>query len=253
MKRLFLLIAITTLMAAFGSASAQALVHVDDRAGVLSSDEKADLEKKANDLYEKTSFDVILHTTNDSQRKGAEDYSFDYYHAFRDPAGYPNGAMFAIMFDTRDYYEAARGTGINLLTYRENHDLAGIVRDKLSDGDYHGAMSDYLRYVSRLLIPPTAAERTAEVAPFILIGALVIGLLYALYLRSKLKIARHKSNAGLYVLANSLNLTESSDMFLYQTVSRTRIQTSSGSKGGGGGFSSGSRGGTSYGGRGGKF
>ncbi len=161
--------------------------------------------------------------------------------------------MFAIMFDTRDYYEAARGTGIKLLTHRENHDLASIVRDKLSDGDYHGAMSDYLRYVKRLLIPPTAMERTIEVAPFILIGALVIGILYAMYLRSKLKIAKYKSHAGLYVLANSLNLTESSDMFLYQTVTRTRIESNSGSKSSGGGFSSGSRGGTSYGGRGGKF
>jgi uncharacterized protein len=90
-----------------------------------------------------------------------------------------------------------------------------------------------------------------EVAPIILIGALVVGLLYALYLRSKLKIAKYKSNAGLYVLADSLNLTESSDLYLYQTVTRTRIESSS--KSGGGGSSSGSRGGTSYGGRGGKF
>ena len=73
----------------------------------------------------------------------------------------------------------------------------------------------------------------------------------ALYLRSKLKIAKYKSNAGLYVLADSLNLTESSDLYLYQTVTRTRIESSS--KSGGGGSSSGSRGGTSYGGRGGKF
>ncbi|MGI6696749.1 MAG: TPM domain-containing protein [Christensenellales bacterium] len=248
MKRMLVLVCVFVLMM---GVSAQALSHVSDLAGVLSAGEAEDLQNKASELFELTGFDVIFHTTNDSQQKGPKDYCFDYYHAFRDAAAYPNGALFAVMFDTRDYYEAARGTGISLLTSRESHDLANVVQDKLSDGDYHGAMSDYVRYVRRLLIPPTAAERTVEVAPIILIGALVVGLLYALYLRSKLKIAKYKSNAGLYVLADSLNLTESSDLYLYQTVTRTRIESSS--KSGGGGSSSGSRGGTSYGGRGGKF
>ena len=249
-KLLTLLFALAFLL--LSGASAQALTHVSDLAGVLDSDEKASLERQAGELFEKTGFDVILHTTNDSQGKGPMDYSFDYYHAFRDAAAYPNGALFAVMFDTRDYYEAARGTGISLLTHRESNDLAGVVQSKLSDGNYYGAMSGYIRYVRRLLIPPTPAERTAELAPFVLIGALVIGLIYALYLRSQLKIAKYKSNAGQYVLDGSLSLTDSSDIFLYQTQTRTRIESSS-SGGRGGGFSSGSRGGTSYGGRSGKF
>ncbi|MDD4081362.1 MAG: TPM domain-containing protein [Eubacteriales bacterium] len=251
MKRL---IVFTTclLMLCLSISSAYALDHVNDLARVLSQSEAQDLQRQAEELYDLTGFDVIFHTTNNSQGKGPLDYSFDYYHAFRDASAYPNGALFAIMFDTRDYYEAARGTGIELLTYREANDLAGVVRDKLSDGDYHGAMTNYVRYVRRLLIPPTPFERTLEILPFILIAALIIGLVYALILKSRLKIAKFKSNAGQYMLANSLNLTESSDLFLYQTVTRTRIESNSGG-GRGGGFSTGSRGGTSYGGRGGKF
>ena len=53
-------------------------------------------------------------------------------------------------------------------------------------------------------------------------------------------------------MPKSLNLTDARDLFLYQTVTRRKIETSS-TRSGGGGFSSGSRGGTSYGGRGGKF
>jgi len=252
MKRIAILAVCLLLFA--GASSARALEHVSDLAGVLSPGEAQDLQREAAELFELTGFDVILHTTNNSQGKGPMDYSFDYYHAFRDASAYPDGALFAVMFDTRDYYEAARGSGINLLTYRESHDLARVVQGKLSDGDYHGAMSNYLRYVRRLLIPPTPLQRTGELLPIILIIGLVIGLVYALILRGKLKIARHKTNAAQYVLANSLNLTESSDLFLYQTVTRTRIQSNSGgSSSGGGGFSTGSRGGTSYGGRGGKF
>lgn len=249
MKRFYFLLAALLMLCASG-AGAETLQHVSDLAGVLSIQEEAALNQQAEEVYSLTGFDIILHTTNNSQNKGPKDYSFDYYHAFRDAASYPDGAMFAILFDTRDFYEAARGRGIQLLTYRESNDLASVVQDQLSDGDYFGAMRDYVRYVRRLLIPPTPIERTVELAPFILIGGLIIGLIYALVLKSKLKIARFKQGAEVYVLKDSLNITQSDDIYLYQTVTRTRIQSSSG---GGGGFSTGSRGGTSYGGRGGKF
>lgn len=233
-------------------AGAETLNHVSDLANVLSAAEAADLQAQAQQVYDKAKFDIILHTTNNSQNKGPMNYSFDYYHAFRDPEIYPDGALFSILFDTRDFYEAARGTGIPLLTYREANDLQNVVGDKLKSGDYYGAMRDYIRYVRRIVLPPTPFERAVELLPFILIAGLVVGLIYALILKSKLKIAKFQSGAGVYVLPDSLKLTQSEDIFLYQTVTRTKIQTSSGSSGGGG-FSSGSRGGTSYGGRGGKF
>jgi len=251
MKR-FLLIASLAFLVLTAAAQAETLRHVSDLAGKLSAGEASQLEQQAQEVYDKTGFDIILHTTNDSQGKGPMDYSFDYYHAFRDAVRYPDGALFAIMFDTRDYYEAARGRGIALLTHRESNDLANVVQGKLSDGDYYGAMRDYVRYVRRLLIPPTPMERTMELAPFIGVGGLVVGLVYALILKSKLNTAKFKREAGQYIVPNSLNLTDSQDIYLYQTVTRTKIQTSSGGSRGGG-FSSGSRGGTSYGGRGGKF
>ncbi len=250
MKRIVMLAII--LMAIALNAQAQEMQHVSDLANVLSSTEVAQLQQQAEELYELTQFDVILHTTNNSQNKGPMDYSFDYYHAFRNAVNYPDGALLAIMFDKRDYYEAARGTGISLLTHRESNDLGNVVRDKLSDGDYYGAFSSYIRYVRRILIPPTPLERTAELSPIILLGSLAVGLVYAFILKSKLKIAKFKQGAELYVLPDSLNLTSSQDIYLYQTVTRTKIESNSG-KGSGGGFSTGSRGGTSYGGRGGKF
>lgn len=251
MKKTVVLLAL--LMLFTFSAQAQTLSHVSDLAGILSPQEEAQLQQQAQELFEKSGFDVIIHTTNDSQRKGPMDYSFDYYHTFRDSARYPNGALLAVMFDTRDYYEAARGTGINILTLRESNDLGGVVQSKLSDGDYYGAFNSYIRYVRRLVIPPTPFERAFEYLPFLAIAGLVIGLVYALVLRSKIKTPKFKYGAQQYLVPNSLNLVDSQDIYLYQTVSRTKIQTSSSSGKSGGGFSSGSRGGTSYGGRGGKF
>lgn len=250
----FLLVLLITL-ALFPITSHASLIHVDDQASLLTQEQRDSLQQQASELFEKTGFDVIIHTTRNSQGKTSKDYSFDFYYVFRDANTYPDGSAFCIMMDTRDYYEAARGTGIPLLTHRENNNLAGVVQNKLSDGNYYGAFSNYIRYVRRLLLPLTPMERVIEWAPIILLIGLLAGIIYAVYLRSKLKIAKFKSGADLYVVPNSLQLTDSQDIYLYQTVTRTKIQESSGGSGGGrgGGSSSGSRGGTSYGGRGGKF
>lgn len=253
-KRYIALAFVILLLTATSLALAEGLQHVSDLANRLTAQQKASLQQQAAELYQKSGFDVVFHTTNDSQNKGPRDYSFDYFHAFHDAIRYPDGAMIAVMYDTRDYYEAARGKGISLLTHRENNDLASVVQGKLTQGDLYGAFNNYMRYVRRLVIKPTALERTVEVLPYIAIAGLVAGLAYAMVLLKNLKIAKFKQDAGLYVNQRSLNLTESEDIFLFQNVTRTRIQTNSGSSGSsGGGFSSGSRGGTSYGGRGGKF
>ena len=127
------------------------------------------------------------------------------------------------------------------------------MQKKLTNQDYYGAFSDYIRYVKRLHVPATPMELLTTYMPFVLIAGLIIGLVYALVLKGRMNIARFRRDADAYVVPNSLNLTTAQDLYLYQTVTRTKIESSSGSKGSGGGFSSGSRGGTSYGGRGGKF
>lgn len=250
MKKL-LSVAFVILLMTIAAANAE-MVHVTDEANVLSAGERASLQEMAEKLYQETGFDVILHTTNNSQEKTPFNYSMDYYHTFRNPDKYPNGALFSILFDTRDYYEAARGTGISLLSKQGENQLQKVVQSKLSDGDYYGAMKNYLRYVRRSLIPPTPMERTIELFPFVLMGGLLIGLVYAVILRSQIKTPKFRYDAQNYVLRNSLDLTDARDIYLYQTITRTKIESSSKSRSGGG-FSSGSRGGTSYGGRGGKF
>lgn len=261
MKKAIVLIALLLLFMV--SAQAAELSHVTDEANVLTAGQEASLQQMAEEVFNQTGFDIILHTTNDSQRKSPFDYSMDYYHSFRDAEQYPDGALFAIMFDTWDYYEATRGRGIPLLTHRQNHDLAKIVQRKLSDGNYYGAMVDYVRYVQNILlspeslnvqyVPPTPMSKTLELAPYIGGGGLLIGLIYAFVLKSQMKTPKYRQDAQSYILRNSLNLTDSREIFLYQNVVRTKIESSSSSGRSGGGFSSGSRGGTSYGGRGGKF
>lgn len=251
MKKLMAIVFLVLLLT-FGAAGAE-MVHVTDEANVLTDRERARLQQMAEELYQKTGFDVILHTTNNSQRKTPFDYSMDYYHSFRNPDKYPNGALFSILFDIRDYYEAARGSGISLLSEQGEGKLQSVVQSKLSDDDYYDALSNYVRYVRRILIPPTPMERAIELFPYLLAGGMVIGLFYAFFLRSQIKTPKYRYDAQNYVLRNSLDLTDARDIYLYQTTTRTKIESSGGGSGGSRSHSSGSRGGTSYGGRGGKF
>ena len=89
-----------------------------------------------------------------------------------------------------------------------------------------------------------------------LVISLVIGLVVALIatgvMKGKLKSVRSQAAANSYIRKGSMNVTESRDLFLYRTVSRTARPTESSSSGGGSSSHTSSSG-TSHGGGGGKF
>ena len=84
---------------------------------------------------------------------------------------------------------------------------------------------------------------------------LIIGIIISFILKSRLQIAKPQSSAQSYSVPGSLSLRDSSEIYLYQTVTRTRIQENKPSGGGGGhgGSTFSSSSGGSYGGRGGKL
>lgn len=82
----------------------------------------------------------------------------------------------------------------------------------------------------------------------------VIAFIWVGVMKSKMNNVRRNNLAANYVRPDSFKLTQSSDMFLYSTVSKvTRPRPDSSSEGGGGGGSHGSSSGGSHGGTGGKF
>ena len=181
MKRQICLVLAILLMACV--AFAQEIRHVDDQAGILSSSEIADLEAKASAIFAHTGFDVILHTTNDSLGKGAQNYTFDFYHDFRDSDKYPDGAMFAILFDTREFYEASRGRGIEMLSNRGSNELTNVVQSQLSHGDYYGGFASYLSYIESLAMPseaPAPQDATTNQAVIAFLSLMIVGMFLAI-------------------------------------------------------------------------
>ena len=258
------------------SATAQGMQHVVDQAGKFSASQIAALDEKLHGLYDKYGFDVVIVTTNDSRGQTAQMYSADFYDQFRSYSAYPNGLIFSFNVDIGEYYEATRGVGQTLFSDSGANQLDNLLRRHLDNKDYYSATQTYTDYIAsrlarasytddggRLVLTgqvraPSLTESLVQVAGkyllFIAIAGLVIGFLVSLVIKGRLLIAKPQHGASQYSLRGSLNMRESNDIFLYDTVTRTRIQQNRSSGGGGsGGARFGSSGGGSYGGRGGKL
>lgn len=111
--------------------------------------------------------------------------------------------------------------------------------EELSAGEY---MEAFMEFVS-LCQYEIDGERNGFPFNFglSLLISLVIGFAVAFIatgvMRSQLKSVRSQTGAREYTKPGSMQLTRSTDLFLYRTLDRTRKpqQTSSGSRGGGGG------------------
>lgn len=252
------------------------LRHVADQANTFTDAQEQALEQRMQKLYDTYGFDTVIVTTNDSRGQTAQMYAADFYDEFRSYSDYPNGLIFSFNFDLGEYYEATRGIGQTIFTSGGEDELYNVLSPYLGSRSYYDAMNAYLTYVenkiSRYAVAgadgkmtlsttkrlPSVSEAISQAADYLLFyagGGLLAGLGVAFGLKSKLQVAKPQPDANRYTVPGSLNLRDSSDIFLYQTVTRTRIQENrsggGGGRGGGGSFRS--SGGGSYGGRGGKL
>ena len=146
----------------------------------------------------------------------------------------------------------------------------------LSDGDYAGGFEAFAKECDRLITrakngnvydvvngSDSSDDDTGETATdfavstlwvSLLIGA-VIALISVMVMKGKLRSVRPQTMANSYIRQGGLQLTENSDLFLYQNVTRTeRPRDNNSSSGGGGGSSThSSSSGSTFGGGGGKF
>ena len=273
MKKLFIIL-LAAIIFAIPTASAKQLQHVADQTDSFSPKEAAILQKKMQSIYDTYGFDTVIVTTDNSKGQTAQMYAADFYDEFRSYSDYPNGLIFSFNFDIGEYYEASRGMGITIFSEQGEDTLDNLLRPHLSERNYYQAMVSYLNYVENRLsmysqtdddgkVVLSTTKRLPNIRESISLSAsylwimlligVVVGTASAFVMKSKLLIAKPQSSAHQYTVPNSLNLRDSSEIYLYQTITRTRIQENKSSGGGSGGGTFTSSGGGSYGGRGGKL
>jgi len=174
-----------------------------------------------------------------------------------------NGILLYLSFYGTDtyYYLIANGYGNTAFTdYGKDVMLDNHILPLLRNSRYYDAFSTYLDKAEEFLsmarngtpfdvhTDPNAQGTSILVKlAIIILIPLFIAFLVCSYWKSQMKTARIATTACNYIPPGGFQLTNSADTFLYQTVTRTKIQSSSSS---GGGTTTNSRG---FSGRGGKF
>ena len=241
---------------------------VSDDAGLLSASDEADLRARSQEILEEYRFQVVFLFVRSTQGKHIRDFAADYY----DYGGYGYGAghdgmIFCVDMGSRSYYTVTTGTGEEIFTIPVLEAIEEDMIDELSEGEYYLAFTRYLDDVEIILRRAangesftyaesvtlrTPVERTLAALPVIVILSAVIALIVLAFMRAGMKTARRRAAANSYIKGTPV-ISRRSDVYLYTTETRTRIQTDSGSSGSrGSGHFTGSSG-TSHGGHGGHF
>lgn len=130
-----------------------------DHAGLLSDQEKADLEKAIAACRKRTGMDVVAVTAFNDKKRSAMEYADDYF----DQNGYgigkkKSGVLFLLYMDGPgesggECWISTSGTMIRILTDRRIDTILGHMTDYLKHRDYYGAffrfMEDVEHYVKK--------------------------------------------------------------------------------------------------------
>lgn len=244
--------------------------RLQDDAALLSSDEYNEVLSRLDELCERQSFDVVIHTTEDMDGySSVVAYADDYY----DYNGYGygedrDGIILVVAMNTRDLYISTCGFGITAFTDYGIDTLLDDVKGYFSDGDYYGGFCSFISEADEYITSAKngspydindgdyyySSERSGFFNFTWLMASLIMGLVCALIIvgtmKAQLKTVRPAIAAGSYVRKDSIKVKSERDIYLYRNVSRTEIVRESSS---GGSSTHVSSSGTTHGGGGTKF
>ena len=241
MKRLFtLILALALCLSLAVSVSAARMPLLVDSADLLSDWEEEQTLHLLEQVREELQVELVI-VTMDSLGGHSADAVIE---AFYDEYGYGygpgrDGVVLLLAMRERDWRILSNGFAATAITLGEIDEIGEHIVEELSDGEYMEAFMEFISLCSYEI----EGERNGFPFDFglSLVVSLVIGFVVAFIatgiMRAKLRSVRSQSAAREYMKPGSMHLTRSSDLFLYRTMSRRHKpqNTSSGSRGGGGG------------------
>lgn len=236
---------------------------VVDGAELLTDSEEQSLERYIKDVIEKHDFgyDIVVVTTNGTDGSSPEAYADDYYD-YNDYGYDSQGSGLLLLVDMggRNWHISTKGNGIRAFTDYGISRIGDKVAGHLSDGDYYRAFEEFADQADSYIEKYESSGKAYDVGNRpknygrIFMISLAIGLIAALIvclcMKGQLRTAVKQTAARVYIKNGSMRVTNSRDIFLYNNVTRTKIESSSG---GGGSSTHRSSSGSTHGGGGGKF
>lgn len=206
----------------------------------LKSYDLTSLQNKLDDISDKYSCEVVLFTTDylTQNVQYEASYYLDEYLNHIGAEDDTSAICLLVCMSERKYGIYCKGEAYtNIFKDKELNDIEDSIKSCLSDGDIYGAFEAFADKCEKTL----ESYGKVHVNPLWILISLGVGIAIAfivvLIMKSQLKSVRFQSAANNYLKSGSLNVSESRDIFLYSTITRTpKPQAKSSS---GGSFSSG--------------
>lgn len=229
----FLMLALSVLMAYPVSASKRTAPRLIDQAGLLLDSEGTELLGRLDEISERQKADIVVVTEKSLKGKSAMEYADDFY----DGKGYgfgdkKDGILFLISMEERDWHISTKGFGITAVTDAGLEYMSEQFIDDLKEGEYAAAFTTFAvlcdDYLTQAYAGTPYDAGHLPKKPFAFIGmlalSLIIGFVISLIatgmMRSKLKSVYRQPAADSYLKKGSMKLTKENDLFLYQHIER---------------------------------
>ena len=216
-------------------------MHIYDEVGLLSKEELLELDAKASAVSEKYGCGVYIIVVHDYQNYSAGDVfvtATELYHGLNLGKGENReGMLLLLSMDDRDYATFFYGENVEYaFDEYAQIEMEEYFLDDLSENDWYDGFDDYIsvcdEYLGLAAAGTPVRESHAYMFVIVIAGSLVIALVAVFILKASMKSVYRGGIACAYVTEDGLKLTQRSDMFLYNTQTRRRIESSSGSGGG---------------------
>lgn len=211
-----------------------------DNANLLSSTEREELSELLETLSDEVGFDIAVVTVTSLDGRSVRRYTEDFYKGNGYGRGeYDSGIMLLVSIGDREFHIHPQGRADKVFDYFSLATLESAFIDSLSSGDYYGAFYSFGIAVSEAVenqgdntyYEDSSESGIGDTRQKLLI-ALVIGLVISFILvtvkKMRMTTVKAANSASDYVIRGSLNVTHSSDRYLYSTVTKVRKSNNSG-------------------------
>ena len=240
---------LTTLHPAYASER-----QVYDDAGILSEDEIDEITKVADEVEDKTGWDLIILTVNDASVTSDRDYAEEQFNECTES---DDGIAYLLNMDSRSFYIATAGEAYEYVGDSQIDEMLDDVVTYAGEGDYAQAMIAMIEDTESYYTSNTAKDMTiydedqgiyyssstnhrflsyGEMAIAAVLGVAAC-LIFCLVITGKyrLKFGRYHYNAREHA---QINLRRNEDHFVRQFITRRKIPKDPPKNGGGGGGTS---------------
>lgn len=211
------------------AAAAEEAPNLEDKADLLTDSEEEVLSDRLNEISDDYGCQVAVVTVNSTGSRTATEYAERYFK--KNGYGYgtdQNGIILLISAEDRNWALTTHGDATRIFTDGRQKYMSNKFVPYLSDDEYAEAFSQYAGICNSYLAHADADDDDSDTSPLSAVWIPVsfgigagIGLIILLIAKSRLKTVHFQKEAGQYAKEDTFHLTDSKDIYLYTSVTKT--------------------------------